>query len=129
MGFLHHSVYLVYFEMGRTELMRERGLVYADMEADGRYVTIAHVDCRYRTPARYDDRLAVDTDVLEVRGARVVFGSRVLRPEDGGETLIAEATVTGALIGPDGRPRRFPQAERRLLLGLSADAEPRRADL
>jgi len=116
----HHSVYLVYFEMGRTELLRARGLAYADMERRGRFVAIAHADLRYRGAARYDDELIIETEVRQVRGARVVFGNRVLRADPGGETVIAEATITGALIDAAGRPVRFTAQEAARLLGDGA---------
>jgi len=116
MGRLHHSHVLVYFEMGRTELLRERGLAYADMEARGRYVAIAEVCVRYRAAARYDEQLVVETRVREVRGARVEFANRLLREDAAGETLIAEAEITGALVDARGRPMRFTAEERALLL-------------
>ena len=116
MGRLHHAHLLVYFEMGRTELLRERGIVYADMEASGRYLAIAEAHVRYRAAARYDDVLVVETRVREVRGARVEFANRVVRKEPDGETLIAEAEVTGALVDARGRPMRFTAEERALLL-------------
>ena len=116
MGRLHHSHLLVYFEMGRTELLRERGLAYADMEARGRYVTIAEVRVRYRAAARYDEELIIETRVREVRGARVEFANRLLREDGAGETLIAEGEITGALVDARGRPVRFTPEERALLL-------------
>ncbi len=114
---VHHTVYLAYFEMGRTELLRERGLAYADMERQGRFVAVTHADVRYRAGAGYDEQLIVETEVREVRGARVVFGNRVLRADAGGETVIAEATITGALIDASGRPTRFTPDETARLLG------------
>jgi len=116
MGRLHHAHLLLYFEMGRTELLRERGLVYAEMEARGRYVAIAEAHVRYRAAARYDEELIVETLVREVRGARVVFANRLLREDAGGETVIAEAEITGALVDARGRPQRFTPEERALLL-------------
>jgi len=116
MGRLHHATLLVYFEMGRTELLRERGLVYAEMEARGRYIAIAEAHVRYRAAARYDEELVVETLVRAVRGARVVFANRLLREGAGGETLIAEAEITGALVDARGRPQRFTPEERALLL-------------
>ena len=116
MGRLHHAHLLVYFEMGRTELLRERGLVYADMEARGRFLAIAEVRVRYHAAARYDEELIIETRVREVRGARVVFANRLLREDAGGETVIAEAEITGALMDGCGRPLRFTPEERALLL-------------
>jgi len=118
MGRLHHSVHLVYFEMGRTELLRTRGLAYREMEAQGRFIAIADIAIQYRGGAAYDDELVVETQVETVRGARVVFLSRLLRPNGGGDdAVVAEARITGAMIGADGRPQRFSDDERRLLLG------------
>ena len=121
MGRLHHTTHLVYFEMGRTEFLRARGLAYRDMEARGRHVAIAAVEIRYRAAAAYDDELVVETRVDEVRGARVVFANRLLRPrgagaEAGAEDVIAEARITGALVDAGGRPLRFSAAERKALL-------------
>jgi len=112
---VHHSVYLVYFEMGRTELLRERGLAYADMERQGRFVAVAEADVRYRGAAGYDDELVIETQVREVRGARVVFANRILRADD--DVVVAEATITGALIDASGRPIRFTPDETARLLG------------
>jgi len=119
MGRLHHSVHLVYFEMGRTELLRERGLSYREMEAQGRYIAIAEVRCRYRAAAMYDEELIVETWVEEVRGARVEFGNRIVREDGGGRTVLAEARITGALVGLDGRPMRFTAEEIALLARAS----------
>ena len=116
MGRLHHSVLLVYFEMGRTELLRRRGLVYAEMEAQGRYIAIAEAHVRYLAAARYDEELVIETRVREVRGARVVFSNRCLRREGDGETLIAEAEITGALVDARGQPQRFTSEEKAVLL-------------
>src|SRR5688572_3449150 len=57
MGYLHHSRYFQYFEMGRIELLRSLGHSYADIERDGVFFVVAKVDCKYKAPARYDDEL------------------------------------------------------------------------
>ncbi len=108
MGRCHHGVFAVYFEMGRTELLRERGLAYAEMERRGELLAIARLELRYHAAAYYDEELVVETQVERIRGARIEFANRVVRPEaDGTETLIAEGRVTGALVGRDGRVKRF----------------------
>ena len=117
MGRLHHSVFLVYFEMGRTEYLRERGIAYADMERTGQFIAITSVDVRYRAAARYDEQLVVETWVEEIRGARIFFKNRVLRPGSPLDTVIAEATICGAFIGPDGHPHRFPEEAATLMFG------------
>jgi acyl-CoA thioester hydrolase len=111
MGRLHHSVFLVYFEMGRTELLRERGVTYRDMETSGRFIAIADVHVRYRAAARYDDEVVVETWVEGVRGARIIFGNRMIRLDGSRETLLAEATITGALLDATGQLQRFTDEE------------------
>jgi acyl-CoA thioester hydrolase len=117
MGRLHHSVFLVYFEMGRTEYLRERGIAYADMERSGQFITIVSADVRYRAAAKYDEELIVETWVKEIRGARIFFGNRVVRPGSPLDTVVAEATICGAFIGADGHPRRFPEEAATLMFG------------
>jgi acyl-CoA thioester hydrolase len=117
MGRCHHSVFPVYFEMGRTEYMRERGVTYAEMEASGFFIAIVDLQVKYKAGARYDDVLEVRTWVDEVRGARVFFANRVVRHDPTGEALIVEGRVCGALIGRDGHPRRFSDDEAALMLG------------
>src|SRR5437660_6633549 len=64
MGLLHHANYLIYFEQGRTELLRSLGLSYRDMEDQGFLLVLTKVQVRYRSPARYDDVLTLRTTVL-----------------------------------------------------------------
>jgi len=104
-GRAHHGVYLTWFEMGRTELMRGRGQTYADMERTGWFIAVVRADVRYRQPVLYDERVTVETWIEEVRGARLVFGNRVRK--EGTGTPAAEATITTALVDAAGRPRRF----------------------
>src|SRR5947209_5131553 len=66
MGLLHHANYLVYFEQGRTELLRQRGLSYKEIEDRGVYLVLAKIEVKYRLPARYDDLLTLRTTVTRV---------------------------------------------------------------
>ena len=117
MGRLHHSRFLVYFEMGRTELLRDRGVTYRDMEAAGRFIAIAKVQVRYRGAARYDDLLTVETWIEDVRGARILFGNRLVRPGDpAGETVLADASITGVLVNAQGQLEQFTDEEIRFLM-------------
>lgn len=70
-GFLHHANYFVYFEMGRTELLRAAGGNYRNMERDGLFVVVVKADCHYHRPARYDDLLKVRTTVTRVGAAKI----------------------------------------------------------
>ncbi|WP_433969446.1 acyl-CoA thioesterase [Tunturiibacter gelidiferens] len=84
MGVVYHSNYLIWFEVGRVELIRSMGLDYKRMEVEeGCGIAVVDVHVRYRAPARYDDDLVVETRLLAARGAVIKFGYRVLRVEDG----------------------------------------------
>ncbi len=107
MGVVYHANYLVWFEIGRTDLMRDLGHAYGALEdRDGILFPVIEASVRYLRSARYDERIAVETRVERVRGARVRFGYRALRLDDG--TLLAEGRTEHAAIGRDGRPRRLP---------------------
>jgi len=104
MGYLHHANYFVYFEEGRTELLRRCGVRYADMEPRGYFYVVAKLECRFRAPARYDDLLTVITRTERLTRVRVDHVYEVRR--DG--QLLAEGRSTLALVGRDGRPTALP---------------------
>lgn len=104
MGFLHHARFFVYFEMGRTELLRASGGCYRQMEEEGILIVVAKAECRYRKPARYDDVLTIRTTVDRVTAAKIEHRYEVLRE---GERL-AEGRTTLAVIDREGRICRVP---------------------
>lgn len=106
MGFLHHSKYLPYFEIGRTELFRKAGGCYRDLEASGFLVVVVRIDCRYRAPARYDDVLAVTTRITKTTAVKIFHEYEIRRDEE----LLVSATVTLAVIDRNGRVQRVPEA-------------------
>ena len=106
MGYLHHSRYLQYFELGRVELLRRLGHSYADLERSGVFFVVTKAEVRYRAPAGYDDELDLTTTV--VRRTHVRFDhSYVLRR---GGKLLAEGTTTIACVGRDGQVIQIPDA-------------------
>ncbi len=105
MGYLHHSRFLHYFEMGRVELLRAIGFSYADMERDGVFFVVAKVEVKYKAPARYDDELTLTTKVVRQTHVRIDHAYELRR----GETLLAEATTTIACVGRDGQIRQIPE--------------------
>jgi acyl-CoA thioester hydrolase len=105
MGYLHHSRFLQYFEMGRIEFLRAAGFSYADLERQGVFFVVTKAEVRYKAPARYDDELTLTTRV--VRGTLVRFDHAYeLRR---GNVLLAEGTTTIACVGPDGKVRTMPE--------------------
>jgi len=114
MGVAHHSHFLVWFEMGRTELLRSLGCTYGEMESEGIFMPVVEVSCRYRAPVRYDDLLEVETQLGEVSGSRVTFEYRLRR--QGAEEVLAEARTTHATVNREGQVVRLPASYRDLLV-------------
>lgn len=121
----HHASYLVWFEAGRTELIRACGRSYAQLEEDGWLLVVIEAHCRYRHPARYDDVLALRTSFREVGPARVAFAYELRRAADG--TALADGWTVHAAVDRTGRVRRVPVELRRLLArAAGAVIEPKK---
>ncbi len=116
MGALHHSRYWVYFEMGRTELLRAAGVAYADLEREGVLFVVAKCAANFKFPARYDDRVTLTTRITKVGAARIDHTYELKRKADG--VLLATAETTLACVSADGQIIPIPES-----LGLRAGAE------
>jgi acyl-CoA thioester hydrolase len=93
MGVVYHANHLIWFEVGRVELMREMGFSYRDMEREeGRFIAVAEVQCRYRAPVYYDEEVVVRTRLKKVRESVVIFTYELVRADD--RTLLAEGETT-----------------------------------
>jgi acyl-CoA thioester hydrolase len=117
MGLLHHANYVVYFEMGRTELLRKRGFSYRDIEDAGHFLVIIEMGCKFKRPAYYDDLLTLRTVVERVTHVKIVHRFEVRR--DG--VLLAEGHTTLACVDREGRPQPLPPMLRRPAQGDGAD--------
>lgn len=106
MGLLHHANYFVYFEMGRTELLRRRGMTYRDMEDAGHLLVIVDLGCKYKRPAYYDDLLTLRTTVERVTHVKIVHRYELIR--DG--VVLAEGHSTLACVDRSGRPQALPES-------------------
>jgi acyl-CoA thioester hydrolase len=104
MGFLHHSNYLTYFEIGRTELLRAQGGDYRKMEAGGLFLVVAKAECKYRRPARYDDLLVLKTTLSRVGPVKLEHDYEITRD---GEVLANGHTVLGC-VDAAGKICRIP---------------------
>jgi acyl-CoA thioester hydrolase len=113
MGIAHHAEYFAWFEVGRTDLLRETGTTYREMEEQGVRLPVIGATARYLKPAFYDDVLEVHTAVTAVSGARVGFAYEVRR--SGTEAPLATGATEHAAVDPRGRPRRLPETLRRSL--------------
>jgi acyl-CoA thioester hydrolase len=93
MGVVYYSNFLIWFEIGRVELLRQLGFDYKTMEIDDDcFIPVVEANCRYKSPARYDDELIIETSVTGVRGAVLKFRYRVVRVGD--QQLLAEGETT-----------------------------------
>ena len=93
MGVVYHSNHLIWFEVGRVELMRQMGFSYRDMErTDGRFIAVAEVTCRYRAPVFYDEEVIVRTRLKTVRESVIIFSYELNRADSG--ALLAEGETT-----------------------------------
>lgn len=106
MGVVYYANYLVWFEIGRTEWLRESGWSYRDMEAAGISLPVIEAHCEYRQSARYDDEIEIRTEAQVLTPVRIRFDYEARRTA--GETVSAMGYTVHAAIGADGRPRRLP---------------------
>ncbi len=106
MGVVYHSNYLIWFEVGRVEFIRQMGLDYKQMEEEGFGIAVVDARLRYRAPARYDDELTIETRLLAARGPVIRFGYRVLRVADG--MLLCEGETFHVCVGMDMKKRTLP---------------------
>jgi acyl-CoA thioester hydrolase len=105
-GVVYHANYLVYMEVARSALTRDRGYPYQAMEAAGINLVVVDAHLRFRAPAAYDDPLVVRTRIRELRGKLVVFDYRVEHAETG--RLLVTAETTHLCVDGSFRPRAIP---------------------
>ncbi len=119
MGVVYHSNFLIWFEIGRVELLRALGFTYRDMEKqDDSHIVVAEVKCSYKKPARYDDVLRIRTRILEARKRTIRFGYEVYR--DGSHELLATGETLHVICDKNGRPKSL--AEKYLKLFSAAQS-------
>lgn len=108
MGVVYYSNFLVWFEIGRVELLRQLGFDYKTMEIDDDcFIPVVEANCRYKAPARYDDQLIIVTHVASVRGAVLKFRYRVVRVSD--QQLLAEGETTHVVTDHTLTKRSLPE--------------------
>jgi acyl-CoA thioester hydrolase len=105
MGVVYYANYLRFFEAGRSEFIRAKGLTYRDFEAGyALQLPVTEASVRYQQPARYDDLLRLETSLEEIRRASVTFAYRLLRDD----VLLATGRTVHACVDPGGKVRRLP---------------------
>jgi len=107
MGVVYHANYLVWFEVGRVELIRALGIEYKHMEKeDDCHIVVADAHCRYLQSAKYDEVLRIRTRIAESRNRIVKFSYEVFREPD--DKLLAIGETTHIICGSNGRPKLLP---------------------
>jgi acyl-CoA thioester hydrolase len=109
MGIVYYANYLVWFEIGRVELLRSLGLAYSQLETDHQCILpVVEATCRYRSPARYDDEILIETRPSLLRRSVIKFGYRILRKSSEGEEpkLLAEGETVHVVC--DGQLNKKP---------------------
>ena len=111
MGMVYYANYYVYFERGRTEWLRGRGLEYRSLEAKGIFLPVVESSCRYRSPARYDDLIIVRTEVSGIGACSIEFCYTVTL----GGNNIAEGRTKHPFVNNNMKPVRIPSEIQKIL--------------
>ena len=111
MGVVYYANYLSFFERGRCEYMRERAFDYGAFEREGFFFPVVEANVKYKSPAKFDDLISIETEITAASRITLDFGYRVLR----GETLLAEGFTRHACLSRSGRPVRLPLSLQGLL--------------
>jgi acyl-CoA thioester hydrolase len=120
MGIVHHSNYLVWFELGRSEFCRARGFSYKDMEEkDNALMVVAESYVRYKSPAYYEDVLTIRAKVAEVRSRAIRFIYEIYRASD--QKLLAEGETMHLVTDANKKVRLLPANYKEM---LTAEEEP-----
>jgi acyl-CoA thioester hydrolase len=107
MGVVYYANYFVWFEVGRTEWLRETGWTYQAMEQEGVSLPVIEARCAYLQPARYDDQIEILTRASLLSPVRVRFDYELVRSRD--HVVVASGHTVHAALDINGRPRRLPE--------------------
>lgn len=112
-GFAYHGAYFAWFEVGRTDWLRERGMTYVDFMGRGLHLPVVSTDAKFLKPVAYDEALEVRTTLAQLTGVRIAFDYQLRR--EGGSEVLTRAHTEHASVDGVGRPKRFPEDILRLL--------------
>ncbi len=113
----YYAHYLNWFEVGRSNLLRESGVSYREVEGQGVFLPVVEAHCRYLKPARYDDLLRVITKVSQAKRARLLFEYEVRRISGhSDDELLATGNTVHVAVDEQGKPMRLPEQLARLVL-------------
>lgn len=130
MGIVHHGTYISYFEVGRVEYMRRRGLDYHSWTELGIHLPVVEAYVRYRRTARFDELLCIESRLTELARVKIRFDYRLLREPEGNQVIapedhiVAEGHTLLACVDQHHIPRRIPAEAERVLLGPDLELHP-----
>lgn len=107
MGFLHHSRYFIYFEIGRTEFLRTSGFTYKEFEEKGLFLVIANVSCKYKYPIRYDDQIRLITTLTKMSIGKIEHSYEIWDESKNRLHAIGESTL--ACVDSTGHLHKIPE--------------------
>ena len=114
MGVVYHANYLVWMEIGRVELVRARGVNYKDLEdREGLFLSVVDLNCRYLFPARYDQEIVVETEIVNSNSRMVEFAYQIRSADP--DRLLAQASTRHIWLNKEMRPSRLPEQYHALL--------------
>jgi acyl-CoA thioester hydrolase len=126
MGVVYHANYLIWFEVGRVELMRALGIEYKRMEIDDDcHIVVADARCRYHASALYDEVIRIRTSISESRNRTIRFAYEVFRDSD--QELLAVGETLHVICGSNGKPKLLPEKYRAILGTVSPTAQAARS--
>lgn len=105
MGIIYHANYFVWFEIGRTEFLRQLNLSYKELEESNILLPVIDVGCKYLKPTKYDDEIVIKTALTSLKGVKLVFRYEVVRKSDG--VLLAEGHTKHAFVNKELKPVNF----------------------
>jgi len=126
MGVVYHTNYLVWCEMGRTDLLRRLGATYADLEREGVFLVVSEARVSFRAPALYDDLIRVKTGLAKVRSRGVSFSYQI--ENVGTSAVLARAETDHICVNRERTPRQLP-AEIHVLLSRAMEASARKGTI
>jgi len=119
MSVVYHSNYLIWFEVGRVELLRQLGFSYLEMERDNVHLPVVEVNCRYKHPARYDDEITIRTSIARMQSSILHFSYEALRKSDG--RLLATGETVHLVVGANMKRTHLPEKYRAVLHAAAQD--------
>jgi len=126
MGIVYYANYLVWFELGRVELLRSLGLAYSRLETDhGCILPVIQAHCRYRSPARYDDEILIETRPAMMRGAVLKFAYQIFRkasPDGKERELLAEGETVHVVCDDQLQRKPLPEKYKAAIKAMMAES-------